>query len=64
MTNEIRTLDRQIEEAQAELSSLNLFGFMRKKKLREVEQESLGLKTECESKLKDLQSRFEEYPFD
>lgn len=64
VTNEIRTLDRQIEEAQAELSSLNLFGFMRKKKLREVEQESLGLKTECESKLKDLQSRFEEYPFD
>lgn len=64
VTNEIRALDRQIEEAQAELSSLNLFGFMRKKKLREVEQESLGLKTECESKLKDLQSRFEEYPFD
>lgn len=64
VTNEIRTLDRQIEEAQAELSSLNLFGFMRKKKLREVEQESLGLKTEYESKLKDLQSRFEEYPFD
>ncbi len=64
VTNEIRTLDRQIEEAQAELSSLNLFDFMRKKKLREVEQESLGLKTECESKLKDLQSRFEEYPFD
>lgn len=64
VTNEIRTLDRQIEETQAELSSLNLFGFMRKKKLRKVEQESLGLKTECESKLKDLQSRFEEYPFD
>ncbi len=64
VTNEIRALERQIEEAQAELSSLNLFGFMRKKKLREVEQESLGLKTECESKLKDLQSRFEEYPFD
>lgn len=64
VTNEIQALERQIEEAQAELSSLNLFGFMRKKKLREVEQESLGLKTECESKLKDLQSRFEEYPFD